>query len=199
VERYDIVLSGLGGQGVMTVSHVLALAASREGIPVKMFEGTGIAQRGGGVFGFVRLGEAHSPRIPMGRADTIIGLEISEVLGVLSYLKDDGEVWVSSRRVDGYHTKLCPSSYPSREKIEAAIRGVTPHLHIIPAEHLAQEAGSPRSVNMVMVGVFVSAEKVLTHDSIAWAIQRVSRKFASSNLRAFWEGSEFVSREGVVP
>jgi len=183
----------------MTVSHVLALAASREGIPVKMFEGTGIAQRGGAVFGFVRLGEAYGPKIPMGRADAIIGLEISEVLGVLPYLKNDGEVWVSSRRVDGYYTKLRPSSYASREKIETAIRRVTSHLHVVPAEDLAQEAGSPRSVNMVMVGVFVSREKVLTHDSIAWAIQRVSRKFASPNLRAFWKGSEFVSREGVVP
>jgi len=182
----------------MTASHVLALAASREGISVKTFEGTGMAQRGGRVSGFVRLGGTRSPKIPMGGADAIIGLEISEVLGVLPYLKGDGKVWVSSRRVDSYHTKLRPSVYPTLEKIEAVIRGVTHHLHIIPAEHLAREADSPRSVNMVMIGAFVSAEKVLTHDSIAWAIHRVNRKFASSNLRAFWKGSEFVSREGVV-
>jgi len=199
MEQYNVALSGVGGQGVMTVSEVLALAAARENMPVSVFEGTGIAQRGGPVFGFVRLGRVYSPKIPLGHADVIIGLEISEVGSMLPYLRNQGEVWLSSGRVDGYHTKLRPSIYPSRETIESVIRKKTSHLHIIPAERLAREAGSPRAVNMVMLGAFMSQNNVVGSDSVIWAIEHVSPKFASSNVKAFRKGMAFGRKEASGP
>ena len=195
MQPYDIVLSGLGGQGVMTIAQVLAAAASREGIHVKYFEGTGMTQRGGGVFSFVRLGETYSPRIPAGKADAIISLEISEVTSVLHYLKPQGQIWTNSERIHGYYTKLRPELYPSQEKLEAMVTSKTVQLHIIPANHLAEASGSAQAVNMVMMGAFVGGTSVLQNDSVTSSIEEINPKFASSNLEAFWKGYWFVKKE----
>lgn len=195
MKSFDIVLSGLGGQGVMTIAQVLAAAASREGIQVRYFEGTGMTQRGGGVFSFVRLGETYSPRIPAGKADAIISLEISEVASVLHYLKPQGQIWANSQRTHGYYTKLHPELYPSQEKLEAMVRSKTIHLHIIPANRLAEAAGSVQAVNMVMMGAFLGGNSMLQNDSVTPAIEESNPKFASSNLEAFWKGYWFVKKE----
>jgi len=195
MQKYDIVLAGLGGQGVMTISQVLATAAHREGIQVKLFEGTGITQRGGGVFGFVRLGESFSPRVPLGRADALISLEISEVASVLHYLKPRGEVWTNSGRSHGYYSKLDPRLYPSQEKIEGFIHLRTPHLYVIPAGELAREVGSPQAVNMVMMGAFLSGSPLFKAESVTQAIEETNPKFAKLNLEAFWKGYSYIKRE----
>jgi indolepyruvate ferredoxin oxidoreductase, beta subunit len=195
MKNYDIVLAGLGGQGVMTISQVLAAAAHREGIQVKLFEGTGITQRGGGVFGFVRLGESYSPRIPVGRADALISLEISEVASVLHYLKPQGEVWTHSGRIHGYYSKLDPRLYPPQEKIERLIHLRTPHLYLIPAGELAREAGSSQAANMVMMGAFLSGTSLLKTESVTRAIEETNPKFSGLNLEAFWKGYSFLKKE----
>jgi len=195
MEKYDIVLSGLGGQGVMTISQVLAAAACSEGIPVKLFEGTGITQRGGGVYGFVRLGKAFSPRIPEGRADAIISLEISEIASVINYLKPQGEIWTSSSRIHGYYSKLRPGSYPSQERLKDLIRLKTSNFYIIPAHLLAIDAGSPQAINMVITGAFLGATPILGTESITRAIEGINRPFAEQNLGAFWKGFAFVKKE----
>lgn len=197
VNRYDLVLSGLGGQGVMTISQVLAAAASREGLRVRLFEGTGIAQRGGGIFSFVRFGETHSPKIPLAEADAIVSLEISEIASVIQYLKPQGQVLTNSGRIHGYYTKLRPELYPAEESIENMIGLKTSHLHIISADRLAQDAGSPQAVNMVMLGAFCSINSLLQNDSITWAIQETNKKFASSNLNAFKKGYELAGKGGA--
>ena len=195
MKNYDIVLAGLGGQGVMTISQVLAAASHREGIRVKLFEGTGITQRGGGVFGFVRLGESCSPRIPMGKANTLISLEISEIASVFHYLKPQGEIWTNSGRVHSYYSKLQPHLYPPQEKLEGLIRLRTPHLYVIPAGELAREAGSPQAVNMVMMGAFLSGSSLLKTESVIRAIEEINPKFARLNLEAFWKGYSFIKKE----
>jgi indolepyruvate ferredoxin oxidoreductase beta subunit len=194
MEQYNLVISGLGGQGVMTISHILGRAASREGLGVKLFEGTGITQRGGGVFSFVRFGETYSPKIPYGEADGIICLEMSEIANVIGYLKRQGKVWTSTGRIHGYYTKLRPELYPNQEQIESMIRSRTTHLYLFPAAGLAYEAGSPQAVNMVMLGAFASENGLLTEASIAREIEETNKRFAEANLRAFRKGREFVER-----
>lgn len=195
MRNYDIVLAGLGGQGVMTLSQALASAAHLEGIQIKFFEGTGMTQRGGGVFSFVRFGEAYSPRIPLGKADALISLEISEIASVIHYLKPQGEIWTNSGRIHGYYTKLHPDLYPPQEKLESLIRLKTPHLFIIPADELVQESGSSQAVNMVMMGAFLAGNGLLKTDSVTQAIEKTNGKFASSNLDAFWKGYAFMKKE----
>ncbi|NIS59716.1 MAG: hypothetical protein GTO13_03125 [Proteobacteria bacterium] len=198
MNQYNLVLAGLGGQGVMTISQILAAAASHEGLEVRLFEGTGITQRGGGVYCFVRFGEAHSPKMPVGEADAIICLEISEVASVLHYLKSKGRVWTNSAKIHSYYSKLRPESYPDHEQIEALIRLKTRDLYIIPANQLARETGAPRAVNMVMIGAFLQGNDFLKTGSMTWAIEQINPKFAAVNLEAFWRGYRFVEN-GVRP
>ncbi len=193
--KMDIVVSGLGGQGVMTLVQILAMAASKERIPVRTFEGTGITQRGGGVFGFVRLGEVWSPKIPVGEGDAVLSLELAEALGAMRYLKPQGQVWANAEKVDGYYTKLSPNSYPSKEKIEALVKTWTPYFYLLPASRLACEARSPQAVNMVMLGAFCRKNSFLGLQSIRRSIEEANEKFASSNLEAFWKGYRFVETE----
>ena len=192
MEKLDIVFSGLGGQGVMTLLQVLAAAAAKDHIPVRNFEGTGITQRGGGVFGFVRLGDSYGPKIPVGTADALVSLEPSEIVNVIRYLKPQGEVWANTGKVHGYYTKLAPDLYPHQERIEALVRTRTPHLYLLPAAHLAQEAGSPQAVNMVMLGAFCKTNSFLKLESVTWAIEDTNKKFADSNLEAFRKGYDFL-------
>ena len=196
MKPYNLALSGLGGQGVMTVSQILAAAAVRENIQVLLFEGTGISQRGGGVFSFARFGESYSPRIPIGEADAIISLEISEIASVLHYLKQQGQVWANSGTIHSYYTKLRPETYPTKEKIMDMVRLKTSHFYMIPADRLAQEAGSAKAVNMAMLGAFFSSNSFLNTDSITWAIEEISKKFAAENLKAFRNGYEFYKKSG---
>lgn len=195
--KIDIVVSGLGGQGVMTLLQILAMAASKERIPVRTFEGTGITQRGGGVFGFVRLGEAWSPKIPVGEADAILSLELSEVLGVMRYLKPQGQLWANAEKIDGYYTKLLPDAYPDEKKIEALVKKWTPHSYFLPASRLAREAGFHQAVNMVMLGAFCHRNAFLVLESITRAIEDANEKFASSNLEAFWKGYRFIEMDST--
>lgn len=197
VNRYDLILSGLGGQGVMTISRILAAAASEEDIPVKLFEGTGITQRGGGVFCFIRFGESYSPKISAGKADTIICLELSEMANVIHLLKPHGHIWTNSGTIHGYYSKLHPGLYPSQESIEEMIGEITSHLYIIPADRLAAEAGSLQAVNMLMLGAFSGGNVFPKSDSITRAIKETYTQFASSNLEAFQKGYEFSKNEGA--
>lgn len=198
MKSYNLALSGLGGQGVMTVSHVLAAAAAREKIQVLLFEGTGISQRGGGVLSFVRFGETSSPKIPLGGADAIISLEISEIASIINYLKPQGLVWANSGIIHGYYTKLRPELYPSEKKIKEMIQLKTKNLYMIPADRLAQEAGSAQAANMTMLGAFASDNSLLHTESITWAIEESNKKYAKENLNAFWKGHEYAQKERMT-
>jgi indolepyruvate ferredoxin oxidoreductase beta subunit len=196
MKQYNLAFSGLGGQGVMTVSQVLAAAAAREDQKVVVFEGTGISQRGGGVYSFIRFGESSSPKIPIGGADALISLEISEITRIIQYLKPQGQIWANEGKIHGYYTKLRPELYPEEEKIIEMTRLKTDQIYLIPAHRLAQEAGSAQAINMTMLGAFSSANSILAMDSITAAIEDSSRKFAEVNLRAFWKGHDFAKNEG---
>lgn len=197
MKQYNLAFSGLGGQGVMTVSQVLAAAAAHENVQVLVFEGTGISQRGGGVFSFVRFGESYSPKIPIGGADALISLEISEISRIIHYLKPQGQIWANSGIIHGYYTKVRPELYPMEEKIKEMTRLKTNHLYMIPARQLAQEAGSAQAVNMTMLGAFSSVNSILNMDSITWAIEESSKKFVEVNLKAFWNGYNYAKNEGM--
>jgi indolepyruvate ferredoxin oxidoreductase beta subunit len=196
MKQYNLAFSGLGGQGVMTVSQVLAAAAAHENVEVVVFEGTGISQRGGGVYSFVRFGESYSPKIPIGGADALISLEVSEITRIIHYLKPQGQIWANTGTTHSYYTKLRPELYPMEEKIKEMTRLKTNHLYMIPALHLALEAGSAQAINMTMLGAFSSANPILNMDSITWAIEESSKKYAEVNLKAFWKGYDFAKNEG---
>ncbi len=188
---FDIVLAGVGGQGVLSVAAVIASAAMDQGLEVKQAEVHGMAQRGGAVQASLRLSDhpIASDLIPQGTASLVLSMEPLESLRYLGTLKADGAVITAITPVRNI------SDYPPIDDVLAAIRRVPVHV-LVDADALAREAGSLRAGNMVMVG---AASRVVP--VAADAIERyIATRFASKgqavvdlNLRAFRAGREAAS------
>lgn len=186
--KFDIVLAGVGGQGVLSVSAVIASAALDEGLDVKQSEVHGMSQRGGAVQANLRLSDRPiaSDLIPSGGAALVLSMEPLESLRCLDRLSPDGTVITSVNPVANI------PDYPPLDEVLAALRRL-PRAVLIDSDKLAREAGSVRATNMVIVG---AASRVLPLDPAS--LERfIARRFASKgekvvelNLRAFRAGRE---------
>lgn len=179
--KQDIILAGVGGQGILSISFVLVNSAMQNGLNSKQSEVHGMSQRGGPVFSYVRISKdtIYSDLIPEGEADMIISLESMETLRYAKYLKPDGHIFVDQTQItiDGY----------DKEKIEAAISDYPRGIYI-PARKLAKEAGNVLAANMVMVGTaspFLNLEADHLKDSIRILFSRKSEEIIDVNLKAF--------------
>lgn len=145
--KFDIILAGVGGQGVLSVSAIIASAAMTEGLAVKQSEVHGMSQRGGEVLANLRLADApiHSDLIPHGAATLLLSMEPLEALRYVDYLSLTGTVVASTNPVVNIAT------YPPLDGILEQL-GRLPRVILVDAEQLARQAGSIRATNMVMVG-----------------------------------------------
>jgi indolepyruvate ferredoxin oxidoreductase beta subunit len=188
---YDIVLSGVGGQGVLSLSAVIAAAAMDAGLHVKQSEVHGMAQRGGAVLANLRLsdGEIASDTIPRGRASLILSMEPLESLRYLEYLSPEGTLITAATPV------LNIPDYPPVAEVLARVRRVR-HAVLVESDALARRAGSARATNMVMIG---AASRVLPLDAalleryIATRFARKGPGVVETNLAAFRAGREAVA------
>jgi indolepyruvate ferredoxin oxidoreductase beta subunit len=145
--KCDILLAGVGGQGVLTIAAIIAGAARREGLHVKQVEVHGMAQRGGAVQAHLRLSDAPiaSDLVPKGAADLLLATEPVESLRYLEHLSPGGRVVSSTDPVRNV------PDYPPLEEVRAALEAL-PGVVLVPAEALAREAGAVRAANLVVVG-----------------------------------------------
>jgi indolepyruvate ferredoxin oxidoreductase beta subunit len=184
--KYDIILAGVGGQGVLSVSAIIASSAMREGLTVKQSEVHGMSQRGGAVLANLRLADRPiaSDLIPFGSAAMILSMEPLESLRYLQYLRPDGSLITSSDPLVNI------PDYPPLEGLLDRIRSL-PGAVLIPSERLARDAGSARATNMVMVGA-ASHRLPLPVEAIELFIrttfQRKGEKVVETNLKAFRAG-----------
>ncbi|HDJ50604.1 MAG TPA: indolepyruvate ferredoxin oxidoreductase subunit beta [Thermoprotei archaeon] len=156
MEVYNVVLAGVGGQGIITVGKIIVDAALREGKNAVMSEVHGMAQRGGSVLSEVRIGDAMSSIIPSGEADLVIGFELIEPLRYVEKFGERTILLVNNDRIMPLPTLLGEEEYPSSEVIVSEMKKLTKRLYVINASKLAEEAGSPLSMNMVMLGAALS-------------------------------------------
>jgi indolepyruvate ferredoxin oxidoreductase, beta subunit len=186
--RYDIILAGVGGQGVLSLSAIIASSAMKEGLHVKQSEVHGMSQRGGEVLANLRLsdGPIASDLIPLGGASMILGMEPLESVRYLRFLNPRGAIITSSDPVVNI------PNYPALDGLLASIRTL-PNAALIEAEKLAREAGSPRATNMVMVGA-ASHHLPVKIETIEHFIEslfaRKGAKVVETNLKAFRAGRE---------
>ncbi len=145
--KCDIVLAGVGGQGVLSLAAAIASGAMEEKLCVKQAEVHGMAQRGGAVMATLRLAdrEISSDLIPRGTASIILSMEPMESLRYLAYLAPQGTLVTSANPVRNI------PDYPDLDGLLARIRSL-PRAIVVDAEKLARQAGSARATNMVMVG-----------------------------------------------
>jgi indolepyruvate ferredoxin oxidoreductase beta subunit len=184
--RYDVVLAGVGGQGVLSMAAVIADAAVQQGFAVKQSEVHGMSQRGGAVVAHLRMNTAEvaSELIPQGGASLLLSMEPLECLRYLSYLSPTATVVTAADPVRNI------PEYPSLEALFAAIRSL-PSARVIEAARLARAAGSLRAANMVLVGA-ASARLPLPGDALANVIRERflphGPMLVDANLKAFAAG-----------
>ena len=187
----NIVLCGVGGQGTVLASRLISAAAMELGIPVLSAETIGMAQRGGSVFSHVRLGEGcWSPMIAQGEADLILAFEPGEAVRMLPWLKKEGRMIVANRPVMPVTAALKEDAYQPEEMLRY-LREKIPGVIIIPVEKALREIGSPKALNLVLLGAALK-ENTLGLDRIAMekAMRRlIPEKFLELNLKALaWAG-----------
>lgn len=182
----NIILCGVGGQGTVLASKLIAAAAMKKNLPVMSAETIGMAQRGGSVFSHIRIGEGlYSPMIAEGTADVILGFEPGEAVRMLPYLKKDGQVIVSSRGIMPVTATLSGASYKSSDMI-AYLQEKIARLLVVDTEKACRELGSPRVLNILLLGAAIHSGALgLSAEEIKEVIkERIPEKFHEMNFRA---------------
>ena len=186
MDNKNILLCGVGGQGTVLASKLLAAAAMARDIPVMSAETIGMAQRGGSVFSHLRMGgELYSPMIAKNSADIIIGFEPAETVRMLPYLKKDGYVVTSSKPIVPATSSLKGSAYNGADMIDY-LREQVKNLTVVDAESACREIGSAKVLNMVLLGAAIRTGVLdLTEDDIKRAVETmVNPKFRELNFKA---------------
>ena len=189
----DILICGVGGQGTVLASKLIAAAATNCGNTVHSAETIGMAQRGGSVTSHVRIGaNAYSPLIPKGNADIILAFEPAEAVRNLPFLKKGGTIIVNSVPVKPTTESLNDTGYDGAKMLEYLKKKCD--CLIIDAEKICEPFGSSRYFNVAILGAAVKTGKLgLTADTLMLEIEsRVPAKFVETNKKAFLAGMEYV-------
>ena len=187
-KELNIIICGVGGQGIVLMSELLGNAAVRDGIEVKGSEVLGMAQRGGSVFSNIRLGsDIYAPLTPEGKCDILIAVEPSEAIRNIQYLSKSSMVILNSREVMPFTVFLGSSGYPSLDEILDNLNKAVDRVITLDAAKLAGEAGNLQSTNVVMLGaLFGSGLMSIKEETVKAVIQsRFSARAAEANLKAF--------------
>ncbi|MBK5193092.1 MAG: indolepyruvate oxidoreductase subunit beta [Flavobacteriaceae bacterium] len=186
--KTNIILAGVGGQGILTIAAVLDTAALESGLNLKQSEVHGMSQRGGAVQSHVRISdtEIHSDLIPQGKADIIISVEPMEALRYLPFLKKDGYLVTDSNPFENI------PDYPKMEELYNQIK-LLPNNILIDAKKIAKDLGNSKATNIVILGA-ASSLLPLSEESLLQAIkslfERKGERVVKKNIEAFNKGKE---------
>jgi indolepyruvate ferredoxin oxidoreductase, beta subunit len=188
-----IVIAGVGGQGTLLATRLIAETAIAEGLNVRIGETYGMAQRGGPVMGHIQIGEAYSPQIRPGDADALLGFEIAEATrrGV-TYLKQGGLAIVNSKKMPPVEVISGIRKYPEKGELLRLIKKVSGKVVVFDATALAEKAGDPIATNMVMLGALAASGTLPFSETKITATMKASipARFLELNTKAFKLGVE---------
>lgn len=182
--KKDIILSGVGGQGILTIATIIGEAATAEGINLKQAEVHGMSQRGGDVQSNLRLSDKniYSDLIAQGKADMIISMEPMEALRYLPYLHEDGWIITSANPF-----KNIPN-YPEDDELVNTLESL-PHVVKLEIEDIAKENNMPKCANVILLGMAAKYIEILSPEQLRESIGRVfaakGEKIVEMNQRAF--------------
>jgi indolepyruvate ferredoxin oxidoreductase beta subunit len=197
IKELNIIIAGVGGQGVVLMSEILGQAAVRDGLKVRGSEVLGMAQRGGSVFSNIRLGdEVEAPMTAEGKCDILVGVEPSEALRNIAYLNKQSVVFVNVRKVIPSTVSMGKCTYPEIDQIKAKLQAVAGRVVTLDATELAEKAGNRQAANVIMLGALFSCENMpISEETMKTCIrERVPAKALEANLRAFDIGRDTCSR-----
>ncbi|MDR2056700.1 MAG: indolepyruvate oxidoreductase subunit beta [Dysgonamonadaceae bacterium] len=186
--KTDIILAGVGGQGILSIAAVIGKAALEADLYMKQSEVHGMSQRGGDVQSHLRISDqpVASDLIPLGSADIIISLEPMETLRHLHYLKKDGWVVTNSKPYENI------SNYPEMEKLLEEYNRL-PNKVILNTEQIAKDLGTPRSGNVVLLGSaspYIGIDFAKLESGIRQIFERKGQEIVEMNLNALRAGKK---------
>jgi len=194
--KLDLVFSGIGGQGVVVLSDIFCEAALLDGFDVAKAEVHGMAQRGGSIVAYARIGEkVESPLIERGKADIILGFEILETARALPMLKADGTVVMNMKYIPPTCTLQGLAAPKTTEDLVDLIRRKAFKVHEVDGIAIADKLGNPLVVNTVLLGALSALpENPIKKEAFEKAIvSRLKEKYQDINLKAFQLGRESVT------
>ena len=187
-------LCGVGGQGTVLASRLIAASAMQKGQMARTAETIGMAQRGGCVVSHVRIGEEiASPLIPKGKADVLIGFEPAEAVRNLSYLKKDGIVIVNSKAVAPVTASLSKSVYTGEEMLDF-LKAQPVKLIVADGDAICRECGSSKVLNIALLGAAVATGELgISLTELEEAVKtRTKPQFFTMNQKAMHAGAALV-------
>lgn len=193
----NCILSGVGGQGTILASKLIAQASMTKGLEVRTAETIGMAQRGGCVVSHVRTGTGiHSPMVSKHQADILLAFEPAEAVRCLPFLKDDGVVIVSSKGIPPVTSSLGGAVYDPQAMIDF-LREKVQTVIVIDADEAAKACGSSKALNVVLLGAACASGRLgLTLDEMQAAIEsRVASRFIEMNSKALAAGAAYASEQ----
>lgn len=190
--KIDIILAGVGGQGILSIASIIGYAALKKGLTLKQAEVHGMSQRGGDVQSHFRLADHQiaSDLIPQGQADLIISVEPMESLRYLPWLSKEG--WL----ITNDQPFINITNYPQPEVLNAELQK-QPRKVIISADKMAKELGSARSANMVILGAaspFIDIEFSAIENAVSEVFARKGEEIVDVNLACLRAGREFAQQ-----
>jgi indolepyruvate ferredoxin oxidoreductase beta subunit len=195
----NCILAGVGGQGTVLASKLIAQTAMNRGIKARTAETIGMAQRGGSVVSHVRLGQdVHSPLIPLKSADVIIGFEPAEAVRCLSYLKTMGTVIVSQKAIKPVTASLSDTDYNGNEMLEY-LRSQVSSLITVDGERICAQCGSSKVLNTALLGAAISAHALgISLEEMERTIkEKLPPKLVAMNLQALYAGAQGTLKENL--
>ena len=198
MDKVNLLIAGVGGQGVILASDIVGEVAIAAGYDFKKTDTLGMAQRGGSVISHLRIApRVHSPLIAEGDVDVLLALEKMEGARWAHFLKAGGVAIVNNHSQPPMSVNLGNEKYPSDDTIAAAIKNVTDKLYLIDASAMARDLGNAKTLNMLMLGCvshFTPIDVSVWKDCIA---QRLPGAILEINNKAFDIGREEIADAGI--
>ncbi len=189
MNKTDFLLAGVGGQGVLTASDIVAEVGMALGLDAKKSEVHGFSQRGGVVESHVRWGpRVGAPLGEKGRIDYLLAFELMESTRWVEYLKPGGTLIVNRQRILPMSATIGDAVYPSDETIEKSLRAVTDKIVYADGLEIAKGLGNKNLANTVLLGALAHELDVDPEIWLDVIVKRVPRKYLEENKRAFWKG-----------
>ena len=193
MDTINFLITGVGGQGTVLASDIVAAVGLAAGYDVKKSDILGLAVRGGAVVGHVRWGErVHSPIVPEGRVDHLVAFEILEGLRWLDQVAPDGTVLINQQEIHPVTVSSGLATYPDAETVRGSLQAATPNVYHIPGLSIAQKLGSAKVLNVVLLGALSSLLPVEPNVWKGVLRERVPARLMELNLRAFHQGREWI-------
>ena len=197
---YNFLLIGIGGQGIITLSKILATAAMSKDLNVIVTYKKGLAQRGGSVGAQVRIGDVYSPLIPKYSANSLLSMDMNETFGYIDYINKDTILMVNTKIINN-NAFLSKKDKVKKEEIRQLQESMNNNIFLIDAELKAMQEGMSKAANLYLLGVLFGLDNrinsFIKKDDIISSIEKNIRKNTELNIELFNKGIDFIKSKNI--